>query len=102
MSIFCSNSELKVKPDIKVMPSTNVFEGDLITFSCSVDMTHQGNSKLKVFFIHERIILSLNMTQENYSMIAKAHESGEYECMSILGGVQKSSSVNITVKGERY
>lgn len=103
MSTFCFNSELKIKPDIKVMPSTDVTEGDPITLSCSVNMTHQRNSDLIIHLIHEKnTMLRLNMTQEDYKVIAMANDSGKYECISKLGGVHKSSSVNITVKGERY
>lgn len=102
MSTFCSNSELKIKPDIKVMPSTDVIEGDLITFNCSVNMTHQRNSELRIYFIHKSFMLSSNMIQEEYKIIAMANNSGKYECISKLGDVQKPSSVYITVKGERY
>ncbi|XP_051754053.1 platelet endothelial cell adhesion molecule isoform X3 [Ctenopharyngodon idella] len=91
--------ELKIKPDIKVMPSTDVTEGDPITLSCSVNMTHQRNSDLIIHLIHEKnTMLRLNMTQEDYKVIAMANDSGKYECISKLGGVHKSSSVNITVK----
>jgi len=102
MYTFCSNLELEIKPDITVMPYTDVTEGDNITFSCSVNMTHQRNSELRIIFSHGHNLLSLNMTHEDYAMLAKVNDSGEYECISILGGVQKSSSLNITVKGERY
>ncbi|KTF85920.1 hypothetical protein cypCar_00037208 [Cyprinus carpio] len=50
--------ELEIKPNIKVNPTTYAIEGDLITFSCSV-----------------------NMTQTDYRMSAKANDSGEYECI---------------------
>ncbi|XP_056102126.1 platelet endothelial cell adhesion molecule isoform X2 [Rhinichthys klamathensis goyatoka] len=90
--------ELEIKPDITVMPSTDVTEGDNITFSCSVNMTHQRNSELRIIFSHGHNTLSLNMTHEDYAMLAKANDSGEYECISSLGGVHKSSSLNITVK----
>lgn len=102
MSTFCFNSELKIKPDIKVMPSTDVIEGDLITFSCSVNMTHQRNSELRIHLIHKSTTLSSNMTQEDYKMFAMANDSGKYECISKLGDVLKPSSVYITVKGGRY
>lgn len=101
MSTFLFNSELEINPNITVNPSTYVIEGDLITFSCSVDTTYQRNSDLKINLIHGHIMLSLNMTQTDYKMSAKANDSGEYECISRLGGVSKSSVMNITVKGER-
>ncbi|XP_073708083.1 platelet endothelial cell adhesion molecule [Garra rufa] len=90
--------ELEIKPNIKVNPSTHVIEGDLITFSCSVGMIYQRNSGLRIILIHGRTTLSLNMTQTDYRMSAKANDSGEYECMSSLGNVHKSSTTNITVK----
>ncbi|XP_048054063.1 platelet endothelial cell adhesion molecule isoform X2 [Megalobrama amblycephala] len=90
--------ELKIKPDIKVMPSTDVIEGDLITFSCSVNMTHQRNSELRIHLIHKSTMLSSNMTQEDYKMFPMANGSGKYECISKLGDVLKPSSVYITVK----
>lgn len=101
MYTFCSNLELEIKPDITVRPSTDVTEGDNITFSCSVNMTHQRNSELRIIFSHGRTTLSLNMIHKDYPMFAKASDSGEYECISSLGVVHKSSSLNITVKGER-
>lgn len=100
MYTFCSNLELGIKPNITVIPSTYVTEGDNITFSCSVNMTQQRNSEL--ILSHGRTTLSSNMIHEDYAMLAKANDSGEYECISSLGGVHKSSSLNITVKGEKY
>ncbi|XDV35979.1 hypothetical protein PO909_005835 [Leuciscus waleckii] len=88
--------ELGIKPNITVIPSTYVTEGDNITFSCSVNMTPQRNTEL--ILSHGRTTLSSNMIHEDYAMLAKANDSGEYECISSLGGVHKSSSLNITVK----
>ncbi|KAK2889082.1 hypothetical protein Q8A67_014457 [Cirrhinus molitorella] len=90
--------ELEIKPNITVNPSTYVIEGDLITFSCSVDVIYQNNPGLRTNLIHGRTTLSLNMTQTDYRMSAKANDSGEYECLSSLGNVQKTSAMNITVK----
>ncbi|KAK7144587.1 hypothetical protein R3I94_010872 [Phoxinus phoxinus] len=91
--------ELGITPDITVMPSTIVTEGDNITFSCSVKMTPQRHSELKIMISHGSTTLSSNMTHEDYTMkFAKANDSGEYECISRLGSVHKSSSLNITVK----
>uniref|UniRef100_A0A671PZE2 Si:dkey-237i9.8 n=1 Tax=Sinocyclocheilus anshuiensis TaxID=1608454 RepID=A0A671PZE2_9TELE len=90
--------KVEIKPNIKVNPSTYVIEGDLITFSCSVNMTSQRNSELRINLIHGRTVLSSNMTQTDYRMSAKANDSGEYECSSNLGNVYKSSAMNITVK----
>lgn len=101
MSTFLSDSEVAINPNIKVNPSTNITEGDLITFNCSVDTTYQRNSELKISLVHGHTLLSVNMTQTDYKMPIKANESGEYECISRLGRVSKSSAMNITVKGER-
>lgn len=98
VNTFFSNSELKIKPNIKVNPSKYVIEGDRITFSCSVDIS---NSTTRIILVHGRTTLSSNMAQEEYSMSVKADDSGEYECISHLGEVDKSSTINITVKGER-
>ncbi|XP_050968140.1 platelet endothelial cell adhesion molecule [Labeo rohita] len=87
--------ELKIKPNIKVNPSKYVIEGDRITFSCSVDIS---NSTTRIILVHGRTTLSSNMAQEEYSMSVKADDSGEYECISHLGEVDKSSTINITVK----
>ncbi|XP_042581612.1 platelet endothelial cell adhesion molecule isoform X2 [Cyprinus carpio] len=90
--------EVAINPNIKVNPSTNITEGDLITFNCSVDTTYQRNSELKISLVHGHTLLSVNMTQTDYKMPIKANESGEYECISRLGRVSKSSAMNITVK----
>ncbi|XP_077055103.1 platelet endothelial cell adhesion molecule isoform X4 [Siphateles boraxobius] len=90
--------ELGIKPDITVMPSTNITEGDNITFSCSMNMTHKRNSEHRIIFSHGHTMLSSNMIHGNYTTLAKANDSGEYECISILGVVHKSSSLIITVK----
>lgn len=101
MYTFCAISELGIRPDINVIPSANVIEGDLLTFSCNVNMTHQRNSKLRISLVHGHTTLGLNMRQEAYNMSAKANDSGQYECIASLGVIHKSSSVNITVNGER-
>ncbi|XP_051568007.1 platelet endothelial cell adhesion molecule isoform X3 [Myxocyprinus asiaticus] len=90
--------ELKIKPSITVKPSTNVIEGDTINFRCNVDMIQQKNSELRISLVHGRTTLSFNMTHKNYTMSAKANDSGEFECISSMGNVHKSASVSITVK----
>ncbi|XP_067315567.1 platelet endothelial cell adhesion molecule isoform X3 [Pseudorasbora parva] len=90
--------ELMIKSEIEVKPSTDVIEGDLLTFNCIVDKTQKKNSELKISLLHEHTMLSKNMTQKDHIMIAKANDSGKYECYSKLGSVSKSSSVNITIK----
>uniref|UniRef100_A0A673JZ69 Si:dkey-237i9.8 n=1 Tax=Sinocyclocheilus rhinocerous TaxID=307959 RepID=A0A673JZ69_9TELE len=62
--------KVEIKPNIKVNPSTYVIEGDLITISCSVNMTSQRNSELRINLIHGRTVLSSNMTQTDYRMSA--------------------------------
>ncbi|XP_056315850.1 platelet endothelial cell adhesion molecule [Danio aesculapii] len=89
--------ELGIKPEINVMPSTNVIEGDLLTFSCNVDMNHQKNSELRISLVHGHTTLGLNMGQKAHTMSAKANDSGQYECIASLGAIHKSSFVNITV-----
>ncbi|XP_068078052.1 platelet endothelial cell adhesion molecule isoform X4 [Danio rerio] len=89
--------ELGITPEINVMPSANVIEGDLLTFSCNVDMTYQKNSELRISLVHGHTTLGLNMGQKTYNMSAKANDSGQYECIASLGAIHKSSSVNITV-----
>ncbi|XP_051996677.1 platelet endothelial cell adhesion molecule isoform X3 [Xyrauchen texanus] len=90
--------ELEITPSITVKPLTNVIEGDTINFRCNVDMIQQKNSDLKISLVHGLTVLSFNMTQKNYTMSAKANDSGEFECISSMGNIHKSSSVNITVK----
>ncbi|XP_026119205.1 platelet endothelial cell adhesion molecule isoform X2 [Carassius auratus] len=90
--------ELEINPNIEVIPSKNVTEGDLITFSCSVDTTYQRNSDPIITLSHGHIVLSSNMTKTDYKVYAKANESGEYECTSRLGSVSKVSAMNISVK----
>ncbi|XP_058635965.1 platelet endothelial cell adhesion molecule isoform X3 [Onychostoma macrolepis] len=90
--------ELEINPNIKVNPSAYVTEGDLITISCSVDTTYQRNSDLKISLIHGHTMVSVDMTKTDYKVSLKANDSGEYECISRLGDVYKSSAMNITVK----
>ncbi|XP_043098140.1 platelet endothelial cell adhesion molecule isoform X3 [Puntigrus tetrazona] len=106
-SIKCSDNsnvitldiqELEITPNITVNPSPNVVEGDLIIFKCIVNTTYQINSDFKILLIYGQTMLSLTMAQKDYYMSAKASDSGEYECISRLGGVSKSSAMNITVK----
>ncbi|XP_057183072.1 platelet endothelial cell adhesion molecule isoform X2 [Triplophysa rosa] len=89
--------ELEIKPVITVHPSTDVIEGDTISFSCTVDMLQQQNSELRIILVRGPTTLT-NMTKNEYSMHAKANDSGEYECISQMGVIHKSSTVNITVQ----
>ncbi|TRY56334.1 hypothetical protein DNTS_034952 [Danionella cerebrum] len=94
--------ELDIKPNIKVMPSPQVIEGDHLTISCNVDVSHQRDAKLRINLVHGRTTLSLNMREMDYTMKVKTNDSGEYECISSLSAVHKSSSVGITVKVEVF
>ncbi|KAM7372178.1 hypothetical protein PAMP_009367 [Pampus punctatissimus] len=86
---------LHISPVMNVLPSTNVYEGDIMEVVCKVV---NPPSNIDVFLTRDRRILKKASVSLSYRFKALEVHSGELVCKAEWGNMQKETHINITVK----
>ncbi|KAF7659201.1 hypothetical protein LDENG_00001590 [Lucifuga dentata] len=86
---------LFISPVMNVMPSSNVYEGDIIEVVCRV--VHPLRN-IEVFLTKDRKVLKKASVSLNHRMTVQAGDSGELVCKAEWNEVQKETYLSITVK----
>lgn len=87
---------LNISPVMNVLPSRNVYEGDVMEVVCKLV---DPPSNTEVFLTKDRRILKKAPVSLSYRFTALEGDSGELACKAEWGNAQKEFTVNITVKG---
>lgn len=82
---------------MNVLPSSNVFEGDILEVVCKVVSPLRN---IEVFLTRDRRILKQAPVSLSHRFTAQEGDSGELACKAEWGNVQKESYKTITVKGK--
>lgn len=82
---------------MNVLPSSNVFEGDIVEVVCKV--VTQLND-IEVYLTREKRILKQAPHSLSHRFKAQEENSGELVCKAVWGNVQKETYHKITVKGK--
>lgn len=90
---------LYISPTMNVLPSLEVFEGDILEVVCKVISPLKNT---EVFLTKDRRILKQAAVSLNHRFTAKEGDSGELVCKAEWGNVQKETYKTITVKGKNY
>ncbi len=90
---------LHISPVMNVLPSSKVYEGDVIEVFCKV-VSHLKN--IEVFLTKDRRILKQAPISLNHRFTTKAGDSGELVCKAEWGNVQKETYQVITVQGKNW
>ncbi|KAM7386645.1 hypothetical protein PAMA_009318 [Pampus argenteus] len=85
---------LHIVPIMNVLPSTTVYEGDIMEVVCKVV---NPPPNLEVFLTRDRMILKKASASLSHRFTALDH-SGELVCKAEWGNMQKETHLNITVK----
>lgn len=84
---------------MNVLPSSTVFEGDVIEVVCKVV---SQLSDIEVFLKKDRRILKQAPVSLSHRFTTQEGDSGELECKAEWGNVQKETYQTITVKGKNF
>ena len=82
---------------MNVLPSKNVYEGDLIEVVCKVVNPPRNT---EVFLTRDRRILKKAQVGLNHQFTVLEGDSGDLVCKAEWGNVQKETNLTITVKGK--
>lgn len=94
------STELPTVPVLEVAPEYKIFEGDPLTFKCTINNLHQHSGSVQLYLSQGTQLLSHGATSVNHSMMALAQEPGEFECKLEIGNVRKVAKKRISVIGE--
>ncbi|KAM6966719.1 platelet endothelial cell adhesion molecule [Tautogolabrus adspersus] len=86
---------LHISPVVNVLPSSDVYEGDVIEVVCKVVSDLKN---IEVFLTKDRRILKQAPVSLSHRFTAQEGDSGELVCKSEWGNVQKETYQSITVK----
>ncbi|XP_062294697.1 platelet endothelial cell adhesion molecule isoform X1 [Scomber scombrus] len=87
--------ELYIVPVMNVLPSTNVYEGDLIEVVCKVV---NPPSNIEVFLTKDKRILKNAPVSLSYRFRVQNEDSGDFVCKAVWGSVQKENVQTIRVR----
>lgn len=90
---------LHISPVMNVLPSPNVFEGDIMEVVCKVVNPPKN---VEVFLTKDRRILRQAPVSLNHQFTVQEGDSGELVCKAEWGNVQKETYLTITVKGKNW
>lgn len=82
---------------MNVLPSPNVYEGDILEVVCKVVSRLQN---VEVYLTMDKKILKQAPVSLNHRFAASVEHSGELACKSVWGNVQKETYQTIRVKGK--
>lgn len=89
---------LFISPIMNVLPSPDVYEGDVLEVVCRVVSPPKN---VEVFLKKDRSILKQAQISLNHRFTAQDGDSGELVCKAEWGSVQKETYKTITVKGKK-
>lgn len=89
---------LFISPIMNVLPSPDVYEGDVLEVVCKVVSPPKT---VEVFLKKDRSILKQAQISLNHRFTARDGDSGELVCKAEWGNVQKETYQTITVKGKK-
>lgn len=89
---------LFISPIMNVLPSPDVYEGDVLEVVCKVV---RPPKTVEVFLKKDRSILKQAQISLNHRFTAQDGDSGELVCKAEWGNVQKETYQTITVKGKK-
>lgn len=90
---------LYISPIMNVLPSPNVYEGEIIEVVCKV-VSPLNN--IDVFLTKDRRILKKARVSLSHRYRTLEGDSGELVCKAEWGNVQKETYQTITVKGKNW
>lgn len=82
---------------MNVLPSPNVYEGDILEVVCKV-VSDLPN--VEVYLTMDKKILKQALVSLSYRFVAYMEHSRELSCKAVWGNVQKETYQTITVKGK--
>lgn len=94
------SSELPIRPVLAIFPQNNIYEGDILTITCTISNSLQRSDTVNLFVSQGINLLSAGHTVVNYSLIAVARDPGEFECKLEMGNVVKVVNDTVSVTGE--
>ncbi|XP_074789821.1 LOW QUALITY PROTEIN: platelet endothelial cell adhesion molecule [Myripristis murdjan] len=86
---------LHISPIMNVLPSTTVYEGDIIEVVCKVV---SPPASVEVYLTKDNTILQKANIGLSHRYTAKAGDSGELVCKAELGSMQKETYKTVTIK----
>ncbi|KAM6957118.1 platelet endothelial cell adhesion molecule [Aplochiton taeniatus] len=86
---------LHIAPVMNVLPSTSVFEGDIIEVVCKVVQPPSG---VDVFLIKSRKVLKTAPFSLNHQMTVQEGDTGEYVCRAEKGHTQRETYKSVQVQ----
>ncbi|KAJ8399718.1 hypothetical protein AAFF_G00408230 [Aldrovandia affinis] len=89
--------ELSIKASMTIQPKTSVIEGDSVQIMCNVDAPRHKPSKITVHLTKGLEVKSSGESRASYNKTVLTNDSGVYECISVMGNVQKSVNRSVTV-----
>ncbi|KAM8845099.1 platelet endothelial cell adhesion molecule isoform 2-T2 [Spinachia spinachia] len=87
--------ELYISPIMNVLPSPDVFEGDVMEVVCKVVNPLKN---IEVFLTRDRRVLKMAPVSLSHRFIAREGDSGKLVCKAEWGNVQKEAHKMVTVK----
>ncbi|XP_028267630.1 platelet endothelial cell adhesion molecule [Parambassis ranga] len=88
---------LNISPIMNVLPSSDVYEGDIMEVICKVFGSPVRN--IEVFLTkNKKVLKQVQATALSHQFTAQADDSGELVCKAEWGNVQKETYQTITVK----
>lgn len=88
---------LYISPVMNVLPSPNVYEGDILEIYCRV-VSSLNNTE--VFLTKDRRILKKAPVSLSHRFTAQEGDSGEFVCKAVWGSMQKETYQKVRVKGK--
>lgn len=98
LTLLCVFAVLTIKPVMNVLPSSNVYEGDLVEVVCRVE----GAVKDVHIYLtkNKRILNETSSSILRHVFRAQEGDSGELVCKTEWRNVQKQNYYPFTVKGK--
>lgn len=97
-SVLCL-AVLHISPVMNVLPSPEVFEGDIMEVVCKVVNPPKD---IEVFLTRDSRILKQALVSLSHQFTVKEGDSGELVCKAQWGSLQKETRLSITVKGKNW
>ncbi|XP_058848212.1 platelet endothelial cell adhesion molecule-like isoform X1 [Acipenser ruthenus] len=90
-------SEILKNPIMDVKPAQNVTEGDTFEIICRADDSTSNANQQIIYLRKKKDILTYKTGRVNYTSTAHSQDSGDYECISDLHNVQRSTIKTLRV-----
>ncbi|XP_034542939.1 platelet endothelial cell adhesion molecule isoform X2 [Notolabrus celidotus] len=96
-TVTVSVKELSITPVLEIFPLYKIYEGDLLTISCTITDSRYNHDTFHLYLSQGTNLLSNGDSKVNHSMIALAKDPGEFECRLEMGIVVKVDTKTVTV-----